>query len=86
MSDGPRSGRGVMAISHTADFDQLANKADAWAAAATDAVIAGLKRLERDAISHAYLETRWVHPHPVEPILVVAVEGVRIGLRKKGVA
>lgn len=75
----------AIGISHSADFDQLAGQADRWAARAVDAIISDLRLLERDAVHHAYLETKWQHRMDVEPVLVIACESIRLALNRKGV-
>lgn len=56
----------------------------------TDAVINDLKPLERQAIYCEYLKAKsgkeipWTSNLPIGPILVMAHESVRMGLRRKG--
>lgn len=82
------SGRasGGIGISHSADFDQLADLADRSSARACDAVIRDLKPLEQKAIRCAYLGEDWTRPEHEGAVLVVAKESVRLGLNKRGVA
>ena len=75
----------IIGISHSADFEQLSDQADKWAARAVDAIIADLKPVERASIYHAYLETVWIYKYEVEPILVVAHESIRLALNRKGI-
>lgn len=76
---------GGMGISHSADFDQLADQADRVAAKACDAVIRNLKPLEQKAIRCAYLGEEWTSVLPEGAVLVVAKEALRIGLNRRGI-
>jgi hypothetical protein len=76
---------GGMGISHSADFDQLADQADRAAARTCDAVIRDLKPLEQKAIRCAYLGEMWESPLQEGAVLVVAKEAMRIGLNRRGI-
>jgi hypothetical protein len=73
-----------MGISHSADFDQLADQSDRVAARAVDAIIRDLKPLEAKAIRCSYLGEEWTSKLQEAAVLVVAKESVRAGLARKG--
>lgn len=81
----PGRASGGIGISHSADFDQLADIADRVSAKACDAVIRDLKPLERKAIHCAYLGEEWTSVLQEGAVLVVAKESVRLALNKRGV-
>lgn len=74
-----------MGISHSADFDQLADIADRTAAKACDAVIRNLKPLEQKAIRCAYLGEEWTSVLQEGAVLVVAKEALKMGLDRRGI-
>jgi hypothetical protein len=80
----PGRASGQIGISHAADFDQLADNADRIAAKTCDSVIRDLKPLEQKAIRCGYLGEDWTHVLNEAAVLVVAKEGVRLGLERKG--
>lgn len=81
------SGRasGGIGISHSADFDQLADGADRNVAKMVDAIIRGLKPLEQKALRCRYLHEDWTSPLPMAHIVVIAKEALRLGLNKRGI-
>lgn len=81
----PHRASGGIGISHTADFDQLADIADMQSAKACDAVIRGLRPLEQKAIRCAYLGEEWTSVLQEGAVLVVAKEAVRLGLNRRGI-
>lgn len=74
-----------MGISHSADFDQLADQSDRVAAKAVDAVIRDLKPLEAKAIRCSYLGEDWTAKEQEGAVLVIAKESVRMGLNRRGI-
>jgi hypothetical protein len=74
-----------MGISHTADFDQLADAADLNVARAVDAIIRDLKPLEAKALRCRYLHEQWTSVLSMAAVVVVAMEGVRTGLNRRGI-
>lgn len=81
------SGRasGGIGISHSADFDQLADQADRVLARTVDAIIRDLKPLEQKALRCRYLYEDWTDSREMALFVVLAKEGVRLGLNRKGV-
>ena len=81
------SGRasGGIGISHTADFDQLADQADRTVAKSVDAVIRGLKPLEQKALRCRYLHEEWTSILQQAQIVIVAKESLRLGLNRRGI-
>src|SRR3989304_1500350 len=74
-------------IRHNTTFDDMIEDLDRTTAKATDAAIADLKRLEREAIHHNYLGSDWRNDYAnIHVVLVVAREAVRISLMKRGIA
>lgn len=75
-----------MGISHTADFDQLAEISDAVKAKAIDACMGDLKRLEAQAIRTEYLGEHWPENAPeLHLVLVIAREHLRAILDRRGI-
>lgn len=71
-------------ISHSADFDQLADAADRSIARAVDAAIQDLKPLEQKALRCAYLGEQWASPLSEAAVLVVAREHLSIVANRRG--
>lgn len=67
------------------DTDGEYEKSDAWVAENVDAIIRDLKRLERAALECEYLGAAWLEKIDIGLILVVAREGVRMGLNRRGI-
>lgn len=77
----------VIGIRHNTSFDDMIEDMDRMTAKATDAAIADLKRLEREAIHHNYLGTEWRNDYAnIHVVLVVAREAIRQSLVRRGVA
>ena len=82
---GFRSAVPVIGISHSSDFDALADAADRESVKATDAVIRGLAHIEQLAIQHVHIAAVFrFKREPVEDIYGRARIGVEAGLRRKG--
>jgi hypothetical protein len=81
----PSRASGGIGISHSADFDQMADNADNTIASWVDAIIRGLGNLEQKALRVEYLGERWTSPTEIGLVLVIAREGVRAGLDRKGI-
>lgn len=82
----PRCASGNIGISHSADFDQLADIADVIAAKAVDGILShDLKPLEYKAIKCDYLGEKWPSVLDMGLVLVVAKEALMRGLNKKGI-
>jgi len=81
----PGRASGGIGISHTADFDQLADQADRVLARAVDAIIRDLRPLEQKALRCRYLHETWCSPHPLGAVVLVARESVRMGLNRRGI-
>jgi hypothetical protein len=83
----PRSASGGIGVSHSADFDQLADAADVVAAKAVDAIIShDLKPLEAKAMKCEYLGEKWLRDDmDMGLVLVIAKEGLMRGLNRKGI-
>lgn len=80
-----RSGVAVIGVSHSSDFDALADAADRESVKATDAVIRDLPQIEQLALQHVHIAAviRFKR-EPVEAIYGRARDGVEAGLRRKG--
>jgi hypothetical protein len=81
----PRRASGGIGISHTADFEQLADNADRVAADWVDAIIQDLSAIEQKALRCEYLSETWLSKTPIHLVLVLAHESVRKGLDKRGI-
>lgn len=76
---------GVGYTHYDTDRESEYEKSDNWHAENTDAVIRDLKRLEQLALQCEYLGAIWTDPLDIGLVLVVAREGVRMGLDKRGI-
>ena len=68
---------------YSSDRESEYAKSDAWVSENTDAVIRDLKRLEQQALAAEYLGAAWAEPLDIGLVLVVAREGVRMGLTRR---
>jgi hypothetical protein len=81
----PSRASGGIGVSHSMDFDQMADNADNTIASWVDSIIRGLGALEQKALRVEYLGEKWTSPTEIELVLVLAREGVRAGLDRKGI-
>jgi hypothetical protein len=81
----PKRASGGIGISHTADFEQLADNADRVVADWIDAIILDLPAIEQKALRCEYLYEKWESRTPIHLVLVLARESVRRGMDKRGI-
>lgn len=80
-----RIGSLEIGYSRSKDFDGMCEERDAINAKATNAVIADLPPIPKQAIMSYYLGERWVRPLMLSPCVNEGLEAVASGLRRKGI-
>lgn len=76
---------GLVGFTHYGDEETNNSISDYRTARMCDAVVRGLRPMEQDALETNYLGHKWLYPQDLGTVLVLAREGVAMGLRKRGI-